>query len=62
MNPAGLKMMGAKQESEICGLKYLNVPIPADRTRISELMERAKNGEELEFEFSAQGQQGPLHF
>ncbi|MBT5514976.1 MAG: bacteriohemerythrin [Rhodospirillaceae bacterium] len=62
MNPAGLKMMDANDISEIRGLKYLDIPVAEDQERISLLMERAKLGEGSEFEFSAQGKSGLLHF
>ncbi len=62
MNQAGLDMMKANDESEICGLKYLNVPIPEDKERIGVLMDRAFQGQSSKFEFSAQGEDGLLHF
>ncbi|WP_419905039.1 PAS domain S-box protein [Kiloniella sp.] len=62
MNPAGLEMMGAAEESSVCGLKYIDVPIIEDRTRISELLEHAKKGLSSRFEFQAPGDKGPLHF
>jgi len=62
MNQAGLDMMKAKDESEICGLRYLNVPILEDKERIRALMDRAFQGQSSKFEFSAQGEDGLLHF
>jgi hemerythrin-like metal-binding protein/PAS domain S-box-containing protein len=62
MNPAGLKMMGVEGESEICGLRYLDVPIAGDRKRISDLLDRAFRGERSTFEFSADGGSELLHF
>jgi len=62
MNPAGLTMMGVEEESEVCGLKYLDVPVPQDRQRVSDLLEQAKRGIGSLFEFSAMGENGLLHF
>jgi len=62
MNPAGLRMMGVDDEAKVCGLKYLDVPVPEDRVRISELMSRALQGDGSTFEFSAVGETGLMHF
>ncbi len=53
MNSAGLKMMGAKDESEICGLQYLDIPIEEDKKRIKDLMDQAYAGEGADFVFKA---------
>jgi PAS domain S-box-containing protein len=55
MNPAGLAMMGAKDEQEIVSLFYLDVVAPADRERVEALLARACAGEASTFEFSVQG-------
>jgi PAS domain S-box-containing protein len=55
MNPAGLVMMGAKDEQEILSLFYLDVVAPADRERVEALLARAIAGEASTFEFSVQG-------
>jgi PAS domain S-box-containing protein len=55
MNPAGLAMMGAKDEQEIVSLFYLDVVAPADRERVEALLARAIAGEASTFEFSVQG-------
>lgn len=62
MNPTGLKMMGVENEAEIVGLNYLDIPIPEDRERVSDLMELAKQGQGSIFEFSAAGENLVLHF
>ncbi len=62
MNPAGLRMMGVQKPEEVCGLKYLDVPLPEDKERVSKLMQKAIRGKGSLFEFSAQGETGPLHF
>lgn len=62
MNPAGLKMLGKDKESSICGLAYLDLPIPADRQRLSDLMDLARNGEGSTYEFRAPGESGELFF
>lgn len=62
MNPAGLKMMSVDDESEIYGLRYLDVPIDEDKQRIADLMTRAQQGEGSAFEFRASGENGYIHF
>ena len=52
MNPAGLGMMGARDEQEIVSVLYLDVVAPADRTRVEALLARACAGEASTFEFS----------
>ena len=62
MNPAGLRMMGMTDEAEVCGLTYVDIPIPEDRERISHLMARAWRGEGSKFNFAVQGEDELLHF
>jgi PAS domain S-box-containing protein len=52
MNPAGLAMMGAKDEQEIVSRLYLDMGAPADRERVEALLARAGTGEASAFEFS----------
>ncbi|MEW6207339.1 MAG: PAS domain S-box protein [Acidobacteriota bacterium] len=56
INPAGLKMMGADDESQICGIAYLDAVSLADRPRVAEFLARALKGESSEFEFVAAGE------
>ena len=53
MNPAGLAVLGFKQEEDIIGTAYLDFVADFDRERVSELMQRALSGEVCEFEFTA---------
>ena len=62
MNPAGVAMMGADSEADVCGLRYLDVPIHEDQARIRGLMKRAFEGVPSEFEFRASGEDSTLHF
>ncbi len=55
MNPAGLAMMGAKDEQEIVSLLYPDVVAPVDRKRVEALLDRACAGEASVFEFSVHG-------
>ncbi|MFZ2301568.1 MAG: EAL domain-containing protein [Gallionella sp.] len=55
MNRAGLLMMGAKDESIVRGLLYLDAVSAADRDRIGELLAKAYAGEVSHFEFKAAG-------
>lgn len=51
MNPSGLRMMGVGSEAEVHGMNFLEFPIAADKQRISELLNRARQGEGSQFEF-----------
>jgi len=55
MNRAGLRMMGAKDESAVRGLLYLDAVSAADRGRIGELLAKAYAGETSHFEFKSAG-------
>jgi two-component system, sensor histidine kinase and response regulator len=55
MNPAGLAMMGAKDEQEIVSLFYPDIVAPVDRKRVEALLDRSCAGEASMFEFSVQG-------
>lgn len=57
MNEAGLNMLDLKSEKQILGKVYYDL-MPNDRSRISELFEKALEGEECAFEF----QIGDKHF
>ena len=57
MNPAGLGMMGARDEQEIVSVLYLDVVAPANRKRVEALLARACAGEASTFEFSINGEQ-----
>ncbi|MEQ8667147.1 MAG: PAS domain S-box protein [Rhodospirillales bacterium] len=62
MNPAGLRMMGVENENEVCGLRYLDVPVAEDRERIATLLEQAKRGTSSEFEFRVETPDRLLYF
>jgi len=51
MNPCGLKMMNITDESEVCGLPYINVVIEEERPYVAELMSKAFDGHVSIFEF-----------
>jgi PAS domain S-box-containing protein len=51
MNRVGLQMMGLKDESQVCGLLYLDAVAPEDRGRISTLLTGAYKGWVSDFEF-----------
>jgi PAS domain S-box-containing protein len=51
VNPAGLKMIGATEESEAIGQPFMMVVGEDDQHEIADLMERAFQGEASEFEF-----------
>lgn len=55
MNRVGLQMMNVKDESQVCGLSYLDAVAPEDRGRIGTLLASAYEGEASEFEFSGIG-------
>ncbi|MDO8465185.1 MAG: EAL domain-containing protein [Gallionella sp.] len=55
MNRAGLLMIGAKDESAVRGLLYLDAVSAADRDRIGELLAKAYAGETSHFEFKSAG-------
>ncbi|MFT5369406.1 MAG: two-component system cell cycle sensor histidine kinase/response regulator CckA [Candidatus Latescibacterota bacterium] len=62
MNNAGLKMMGAENESKVCGLAYLDVVAKEDRDRIKILLDRAYEGYPSEFRFQSEGENGLFLF
>ena len=54
MNPAGLAMMGVREESAIVGMPYLDAVVDEDRGRIGRLLQAALDeGKRSEFEFMA---------
>ncbi len=53
MNPAGLAMMCVLDESEIRGMRYLDIVADSDKDRISRLLDLALQGQSSEFEFVA---------
>ncbi len=53
MNPAGLTMMCVLDESEIRGMRYLDIVADSDKDRISRLLDLALQGQSSEFEFVA---------
>jgi PAS domain S-box-containing protein len=53
MNPAGLAMMGVREESAIVGMPYLDAVADEDRGRIGQLLQAALEGQWSEFEFRA---------
>ncbi|MBL4654815.1 MAG: PAS domain S-box protein [Bacteroidia bacterium] len=55
MNQAGLDMIGAKDNSEISGLKYLDFPSKIDKKKVAKLLKEASKGKTSEFEFSTDG-------
>ncbi|MBI4379669.1 MAG: MEDS domain-containing protein [candidate division NC10 bacterium] len=59
MNLAGLKMMGATDEGQVCGMAYLDVVSRADRSRVDGLLARAFAGESSEFEFVTANEDEP---
>ncbi|MDP6039327.1 MAG: PAS domain S-box protein, partial [Candidatus Latescibacteria bacterium] len=62
MNQAGLAMMGETDESDICGMRYLNVVAPPDRERIGALLEQAFEGHASSFEFAVEANGRTLFF
>jgi len=52
MNAAGLAMVGAANEFEMIGLRFLDIPNESDRQRIEELLHSAYAGTPSEFEFT----------
>lgn len=58
MNEAGLRMRGAKEESEVRGSFYLNIACDTDRERVGKLLARAYAGETSHFEFKTAGPHG----
>jgi diguanylate cyclase (GGDEF)-like protein/PAS domain S-box-containing protein len=53
MNRAGLSMFGFAAESDAEGYPFLGLVVPGERDGISGLMERARGGESLTFNFSS---------
>ena len=62
MNQAGLAMMSEADESDICGMRYLNVVAPPDRERIGALLEQAFEGHASSFEFTVEANGRKLFF
>jgi PAS domain S-box-containing protein len=62
MNPAGLRMMGLTDQSQVRGRPYLDAISPADRPRVGSLLARAFEGESSRFEFVAAGEGEPRLF
>ncbi len=62
MNRAGLHMMGLAEESAVHGLRYLDIPIASDRSRIEALMNDAFQGSSSVFDFAAEGPDGLIYF
>ncbi len=62
MNPSGLKMMGVRTESQICGTFYIDAVSKEDRKRIGILFSRALAGEASQFEFRAASKGEPRIF
>ena len=54
MNRAGLTMLGMADESEICGLDYVDFVSDEQRAAVKERLDRAFAGEFSAFEFSPQ--------
>jgi PAS domain S-box-containing protein len=61
MNPAGLSMMGAKDEQEIVSVLYPDMVASGDRKQVEALLARACAGEASTFEFSIHGGQAGCH-
>jgi PAS domain S-box-containing protein len=51
MNRAGLNMMGRSDESQVCGVPYLNSVRDQDKPAIAELLDQAREGRLSTFEF-----------
>ena len=58
MNPAGLTMLGLEHEEHVVGSPMLAAVAEEDRDRVSELLDRARAGEAVEFQFLAQRPDG----
>ncbi|MDX1522940.1 MAG: PAS domain S-box protein, partial [Anaerolineae bacterium] len=54
MNKAGLKMLGLTDEAEIINQPYLTTVAEADKDRIAALLEKAYQGQTLEYEFRSE--------
>ena len=54
MNSAGLRMLGAQDVDEVVGRDYLELVADTDRARIRDLLQRAVDGKESNFEFTAE--------
>ena len=61
MNPAGLKMVDASEESMVLGRPYLDAVCEKDRQRIAGLMAQALNGLVSTFEFEMAMEDGPIY-
>ena len=53
LNLAGRRMIGEDDGSHVFGLSFIDVVAPADRQHIESLLERVRNGEATQAEFSA---------
>ena len=53
LNLAGRTMIGEDDRSHIFGLSFVDIVAPADRQRITELLDRAQGGEATQAEFGA---------
>lgn len=62
MNPSGLAMMGATEESEIQGLQYLDIPCKNDQLEVRRLFAAALEGETAFFDFAADTGSGIAYF
>lgn len=52
MNRAGLRMLGAEKEAQVCGMEMLTTVSEPDRARIHAHMDEAFQGNSSEFEFT----------
>ena len=52
MNTAGLRMMKMRQETEICGINYIDFVSSGQKEEIDKLLKKAFRGEFSSFEFS----------
>lgn len=62
MNPAGLALVGVRDEAAVRGRNFLAFVSPADRGRVRRLMEQALAGHPCVFELSAASTSQPRHF
>ncbi|MFQ5504922.1 MAG: ATP-binding protein [Planctomycetota bacterium] len=57
-NPAGLRMLGARTEQEVSGLRFLDLVAGEDRHRVGACLEGARLGRTTELAFRAFGLEG----
>jgi PAS domain S-box-containing protein len=62
MNPAGLRHIGARHESEVIGRRFLECVDEPVRTRVDGFLRRALSGRPAEFEFSSSQAAGTRTF